>query len=82
MISPFGRQDGRNQRLEVAVNEKDAALGSTPIINLFRMTAEPIWWIRTQLSVSGLCPHARRRQTHGIYYVDEVVKPDQRRMKR
>ncbi len=74
MISPF-EQDGRQQRLEVAVNPKTLRLGCTPIINLFAQTAEPILVDQTRYQYP-IVPDARRRQTMEIYSVDEVVCTD------
>ena len=74
MISPF-EQDGRHQRLEVAVNAKTLRLGCTPIINLFAQTAEPILVDQTRYQYP-IVPDARRRQTMEIYSVDEVVSTD------
>ena len=74
MISPF-EQDGRHQRLEVAVNERTLRLGCTPIINLFSQVAEPILVDQTRYQYS-IVPDARRRQTMEIYSVDEVVSTD------
>jgi len=74
MISPF-EQDGRQQRLEVAVNAKTLRLGCTPIINLFAQTAEPILVDQTRYQYP-IVPDARRRQTMEIYSVDEVVSTD------
>jgi type VI secretion system protein ImpG len=74
MISPF-EQDGRHQRLEVAVNERTLRLGCAPIINLFSQVAEPILIDQTRYQYP-IVPDARRRQTMEIYSVDEVVSTD------
>jgi type VI secretion system protein ImpG len=74
MISPF-EQDGRHQRLEVAVNERTLRLGCAPIINLFSQVAEPILVDQTRYQYP-IVPDARRRQTMEIYSVDEVVSTD------
>ncbi len=74
LISPF-EQDGRHQRLEVAVNEKTLRLGCAPIINLFPQAAEPILVDQTRYQYP-IVPDARRRQTMEIYSVDEVVSTD------
>ena len=74
MISPF-EQDGRHQRLEVAVNERTLRLGCAPIINLFSQVAEPILVDQTRFQYP-IVPDARRRQTMEIYSVDEVVSTD------
>jgi len=74
LISPF-EQDGRHQRLEVAVNEKTLRLGCAPVINLFSQAAEPILVDQTRYQYP-IVPDARRRQTMEIYSVDEVVSTD------
>jgi type VI secretion system protein ImpG len=74
LISPF-EQDGRQQRLEVAVSAKTLRLGCTPIINLFAQTAEPILLDQTRYEYS-VVPDARRRQSMEIYSVDEVFSTD------
>ncbi|HET9409545.1 MAG TPA: type VI secretion system baseplate subunit TssF [Candidatus Sulfotelmatobacter sp.] len=74
LISPF-EQDGRQQRLEVAVDAKTLRLGCTPIINLFAQTAEPILVDQTKYQYP-VVPDARRRQTMEVYSVDEVVSTD------
>jgi type VI secretion system protein ImpG len=74
LISPF-EQDGRHQRLEVAVNQKTIGLGCTPIINLFSQTAEPIPVDQTRYQYP-IVPDARRRQSTEIYSVDGVVSTD------
>lgn len=71
LIAPF-EQDGRHQRLEVAVDAKTLRLGCTPIINLFAQTAEPILVDQTRYEYP-IVPDARRRQTMEVYSVDEVV---------
>ena len=74
MISPF-EQDGRHQRLEVAVNERTLRLGCAPVVNLFSQVAEPILVDQTRYQYP-IVPDARRRQTMEIYSVDEVVSTD------
>jgi len=74
LISAF-EQDGRQQRLEVAVDAKTFRLGCTPIINLFGQTAEPILVDQTRYQYP-VVPDARRRQTMEVYSVDEVVSTD------
>ncbi len=74
MISPF-EQDGRHQRLEVAVNDRTLRLACAPIINLFSQVAEPILVDQTRYQYP-IIPDARRRQTMEIYSVDEVVSTD------
>jgi type VI secretion system protein ImpG len=74
LIAPF-EQDGRHQRLEVAVDAKTLRLGCTPIINLFAQTAEPILVDQTRYQYP-IVPDARRRLTMEVYSVDEVVSTD------
>lgn len=74
MISPF-EQDGRHQRLEVAVNERTLRMGCTPVVNLFSQVAEPILVDQTRYQYP-IVPDARRRQTMEIYSVDEVLSTD------
>ena len=74
LISPF-EQDGRHQRLEVAVNERTLRLGCAPVINLFSQVAEPILIDQTRYQYP-IVPDARRRQTMEIYSVDDVVSTD------
>jgi type VI secretion system protein ImpG len=74
LISGF-EQDGRHQRLEVAVDAKTLRLGCTPIINLFPQTAEPILVDQTRYQYP-VVPDARRRQTMEVYSVDEVLSTD------
>jgi type VI secretion system protein ImpG len=74
MISPF-EQDGRQQRLEVAVNERTLRMGCAPVVNLFSQVAEPILVDQTRYQYP-VVPDARRRQTMEIYSVDEVVSTD------
>jgi type VI secretion system protein ImpG len=74
LISPF-EQDGRHQRLEVAVNERTLRLGCAPAVNLFSQVAEPILVDQTRYQYP-IVPDARRRQTMEIYSVDEVLSTD------
>lgn len=74
LIAPF-EQDGRYQRLDVAVDAKTMRLGCTPIINLFAQTAEPILVDQARYQYP-VVPDARRRETMEVYSVDEVVSTD------
>ena len=74
LIAPF-EQDGRHQRLEVAVDAKTLRLGCTPVINLFAQTAEPILVDQTRYQYP-IVPDARRPLTMEVYSVDEVVSTD------
>ncbi len=71
LISPFERSD-RREMLETGVSTKTMRLGCTPIVNLFRQTSEPV--LLTQRAYEyPVVADARRRQTTGIFSVDEVV---------
>ena len=74
MISPF-EQDGRHQRLEVAVNERPYVWAARPSSICFSQVAEPILVDQTRYQYP-MVPDARRRQTMEIYSVDEVVSTD------
>lgn len=74
LISPF-EQDGRQQRLEVAVDAKTLRMACTPIVNLFGQTAEPILTDQTRYQYP-IIPDARRHQTMEVHSVDEVVSTD------
>ena len=71
LISPFGRPE-RRATLEAGVNEDTIRLGCSPIVNLFAQTSEPV--LLTQRRHEYLIvPDARRRETTGIFSVDDVV---------
>lgn len=57
--------------LEQHINADYFALGCTPVVNLFRKTAEPINWEHTQTEYR-IMPDARRQQQFEIYSIDQV----------
>jgi type VI secretion system protein ImpG len=71
LISPFERAD-RQQMLELGVSAKTLRPGSTPIINLFEHTAEPILLdqLRHEYPVE---PDVRRRHALEVFSIEEVV---------
>ncbi len=71
LISPFERAD-RHQMLELGVSDKTLRLNSTPIINLFAQTAEPILLDQTRYEYPVI-PDVRRRHATEIFAVDEVI---------
>ncbi len=71
LISPFERGD-RREMVEAGVSAKTLKLGCTPIVNLFPQTSEPV--LLTQRSYEyPVVADARRRETTGIFSVDEVI---------
>jgi type VI secretion system protein ImpG len=71
LISSFERSD-RRSLLEAGVTADTLKLGCTPIVNLYPLTAEPI--LLTQRKPEYLVvPDARRRDTTGVFSVDDVV---------
>ncbi len=71
LISPF-EMEQRRQRLEIGVNAKTLRLGSSPVINLFPQTAEPIL-LTQRRSEYAIIPDARRRSSTEIFSVDDVL---------
>ncbi len=70
LIRSFERQE-RVATLESGVTARTFRLGCTPVINLFTRTAEPV--LLTQRKSEYLVvPDARRRETTGVYSVDDV----------
>jgi type VI secretion system protein ImpG len=71
LISPFERGD-RQQMLELGVSPKTLKAGTTPVINLFEHTAEPILLdqVRHEYPV---VPDVRRRHALEIFSIEEVV---------
>src|SRR5690606_26045174 len=70
-FSTFERGERRGW-LEPGVTAETLKLGTTPIINLFPQTSEPI--LLTQRSHEYLVvPDARRRGSVGVYSVEDVV---------
>lgn len=71
LISAFERAE-RHQILEVGVSEKTLRPATTPVINLFAQTAEPILLDQTRHEYP-VVPDVRRRNATEIFSVDEVV---------
>jgi type VI secretion system protein ImpG len=78
LISPFERTDWQ-QTLELSVAEKTFKLACTPVINLFKQTAEPILLEQTRFEYP-VVPDRRRRNALEVFSIDEVVttNPDTR----
>ena len=74
LIAPFEAEQ-RQQRLSVAVTPKTIVLGTSPIINLFSQTAEPIM-LTQRRSEYPVVPDARRRMGTEIFSIDDVVSSD------
>jgi type VI secretion system protein ImpG len=60
-----------NKDLEQHVTAENFALGCSPVVNLFRKTAEPINWDHTKTEYR-VVPDHRRQKSYEIYSVDEV----------
>lgn len=71
LIAPFERPE-RHQTLELGVSEKTLRPATTPVINLFPQTAEPILLDQTRYEYPVIADVRRRRATE-IFSVDEVV---------
>jgi type VI secretion system protein ImpG len=71
LISSFERTDWRSM-LEPGVTKDTFRLGCSPIVNLFPLTAEPILLTQRKQEYP-VVPDARRRESTGIFSVDEVV---------
>jgi len=74
LIAPFEAEQ-RQQRLSVAVTAKTILLGTSPIINLFSQTAEPIM-LTQRRSEYPVVPDARRRMGTEVFSIDDVVSSD------
>jgi len=74
LIAPFEAEQ-RQQRLSVAVTAKTILLGTSPIINLFSQTAEPIM-LTQRRSEYPVVPDARRRMGTEIFSIEDVVSSD------
>ena len=70
LISAFERTD-RQQALELGVSANTFRLGCTPIVNLFRQTAEPFLLDQKRYEYR-IVPDARREKAMDIFSVDEV----------
>ncbi len=71
LISQF-EQTERRQTLELGVNAKTFRINTTPIVNLFKQTAEPILLDQRRYEYS-VVPDVRRPQATEVFSVDEVV---------
>lgn len=71
LISEFERSD-RRQMIELGVSAETFRLGCSPIINLFKLTAEPILLEQKKYEYR-IIPDARREHSIDIFSVDEVV---------
>ena len=71
LLSPFERTD-RRQKLELGVNAKTFRINSTPIVNLFKQTAEPILLDQRKYEYAVI-PDVRRPHATEVFSVDEVV---------
>ena len=71
LISPFELSE-RRQVLELGVSAKTFRLNSTPIVNLFALTAEPILLEQRKYEYPVI-PDVRRPQATEIFSIDEVV---------
>ncbi len=76
LISSFERPE-RHQVLELGVSERTLRLSTTPVINLFPQTAEPILLDQTRYEYPVI-PDVRRRRAMEIFSVDEVVSSSPR----
>jgi type VI secretion system protein ImpG len=70
LLSPFERSD-RHDFLGAGVSAKTLRLGSSPIVNLFPHTAEPIQWDQTQYEYP-VVPDFRQARVMEIFSVDQV----------
>ena len=71
LISRFERPD-RMQQLEVGIGPNSLKLNCTPIINLFKQTAEPILLSHNKAEY-GVVPDVRRPLAMEIFSVEEVL---------
>ncbi|HLK67663.1 MAG TPA: type VI secretion system baseplate subunit TssF [Bryobacteraceae bacterium] len=71
LISQFERND-RRQILELGVSKSTFRLGCTPIINLFKQTAEPILLDHTRYEYQ-VVPDVTRRKATEVFEVTEVL---------
>ncbi len=74
LISPYEKEE-RHQRLALAVTAKAIVPGTSPIINLFPQTAEPIL-LTQRRSEYPVIPDARRRMATEVFSIDDVVSTD------
>lgn len=71
LVSQFQRPE-RRAMLESGVSRDVIRLGATPVVNLFKQTAEPILLLQRQQEYL-VVPDATRRRMMSVYSVDEVV---------
>ena len=71
LISRFERPD-RMQQLEVGIGPNSLKLNCTPIINLFKQTAEPILLSHNKAEY-GIVPDVRRPLAMEVFSVEEVL---------
>jgi type VI secretion system protein ImpG len=76
LISSFERPE-RHQVLELGVSERTLRPATTPIVNLFPQTAEPILLDQTRYEYPVI-PDVRRRRATEVFSVDEVVSSSPR----
>jgi type VI secretion system protein ImpG len=70
LVTPFERAE-RRSTLELGLSAESVRLGSTPVVNLFERTAEPILLTERQLEYA-VVPDARRRLEVETWAVDDV----------
>jgi type VI secretion system protein ImpG len=71
LIGPYELSE-RRQVLELGVNAKTFRLNSTPIVNLFGQTAEPVLLEQRKYEYPVI-PDVRRPQATEVFSIDEVV---------
>lgn len=71
LIRPFELSE-RRQVLELGVSERTFRLNSTPIVNLFAQTAEPILLDQRKYEYPVI-PDVRRAQATEVFSIDDVV---------
>ena len=71
LLAPF-EQSERRQVLELGVSAKTFRINSTPVVNLFKLTAEPILLDQRRYEYPVI-PDVRRPQATEVFSVDEVV---------
>ena len=76
LIAPFERAD-RRPMLETGVSARTFRLGCTPVVNLFRQTAEPILLDHSRFEYP-VVPDAMRRYGMEVFSIEEVLGTDPR----
>lgn len=76
LISSFERPE-RHQILELGISERTLRPSTTPVINIFPQTAEPILLDQTRYEYP-VVPDVRRRRSMEVFSVDEVVSSNPR----